>query len=93
MIIILQSISRIFNGYLNYWDIIKITFYQYNYVYSDKFMNIVICCFNIIPVIFNVTINCLFFSLLYKKFKIYIMKLFNNWYLVKYFKNYAIQYL
>ncbi|EMR14644.1 MULTISPECIES: hypothetical protein [Candidatus Phytoplasma] len=67
LIIILQSISRICNGYLNYWDIIKITFYQYNYVYSDKFMNIVICCFNIIPVIFNVTINCLFFSLLYKK--------------------------
>ncbi|MDO8064091.1 hypothetical protein [Candidatus Phytoplasma bonamiae] len=74
LIIILQSISRILNGYLNYWDIIKITFYRYNYFYSDFVINILFCCFNIIPIIINGIINCLSFGFLYKKVQsIYIM--------------------
>ncbi|MDO8060233.1 hypothetical protein [Candidatus Phytoplasma citri] len=65
--IVLQSISRILNGYLNYWDIIKINFYRYNYIYSDRFINIFFCFFNIIPIIINNAINCLLFGILYKK--------------------------
>ncbi|MDO8054129.1 hypothetical protein OC707_01530 ['Opuntia sp.' phytoplasma] len=65
--IVLQSSSRILNGYLNYWDIIKINFCRYNYIYSDRFINIFFCFFNIIPIIINNVINCLLFGILYKK--------------------------